>query len=362
MSNSPGGMDRRVIDLLLAEPALFDGFSAVGLLEAWAFEEAGGHASPERTLLGFGKDPTLECVRFHASDSLRHPHAAIASVERNEEDVGFHVVWALFGLFGPLGALPDHYTRLIIARRREGDHGLRRFLDLFNHHLAALYYRAWAKYRLPENAFAAWERTPEGTQEPLRQALFSLQGMGSPRERRRLDLREEILLFYAGALQPNPRSMVGLLDLLEDAFRARFEIEDFLGQWLDLAEEDRSAMPTRARPEGQHARLGIDFVTGSRVWDAQTYFRVRVGPLSFERYRDFTPGHRALEALISLVKTYVGMGLDFGIRPVLKKEEIPPCRLGAPHPQAPRLGRTTWLQSAPAEEDFDGVVFPVRTP
>jgi predicted component of type VI protein secretion system len=50
-----------------------------------------------------------------------------------------------FGLTGPQGPMPLHFTEYVRERaRNHGDPTLARFLDLFHHRLLSLFYRAWA--------------------------------------------------------------------------------------------------------------------------------------------------------------------------------------------------------------------------
>ena len=83
------------------------------------------------------------------------------------------------GLTGPSGALPRHYTELLLQRIREKDFSLRDFLDLFNHRLISLFYRAWEKYNWP----VAYERSqldnPGGEPDPVTRSVYCLVGMGT---------------------------------------------------------------------------------------------------------------------------------------------------------------------------------------
>ena len=95
----------------------------------------------------------------------------------------------------PAGVLPEHYTSLVIERShlRLKDHALREFLDLFNHRLISLYFRAWEKYRFP----VAYERhLVEGRLDDdlFTLCLFCLIGMGSGSLRDHFTFDDQVLL------------------------------------------------------------------------------------------------------------------------------------------------------------------------
>ena len=90
---------------------------------------------------------------------------------------------AFMGLTGPMGVLPTFYTEKLIEEflrcrrlKRDSIPPLAAFLDLFNHRLVSLFYRAWDKY----HPFSAWDR---GVREPLDRAVFSLAGLRLPATR-----------------------------------------------------------------------------------------------------------------------------------------------------------------------------------
>src|SRR5262249_36542598 len=153
---------------------------------------------------------------------------------------------AFLGLTGPSGVLPRHYTELLLRMEREANgsekRALRAWLDLFNHRLISLFYRAWEKYRF----YVAYERGEHAGREPdaFTQVLFSLAGLGVPKLRGRLRvvtpegpgertvarIDDLALLHYSGYLAQRPRCATSLEALLGDYFGLAVRVEQFRGQ------------------------------------------------------------------------------------------------------------------------------------
>ena len=149
--------------------------------------------------------------------------------------------------------------------------------------------------------------------------------------------------FHVGALIRQTRNAEGLRAILRHFFRVPVEIEQFVGHWMALG------VPERTRLGRDGAVLGVAAVVGSRVWDRQHKFRLRLGPLTFADYEDFLPGGIRLRKLVDWVRLYVNFEFDWDVRLLLQKEEVPPMRLG----QGRRLGWTTWLGRRPEDRDAD---------
>src|SRR5690625_3644103 len=101
-------------------------------------------------LVGSDSPPQAEPVRFHTAHGLAFPARSVERVWRESESVNplrHGMAVTFMGLTGPSGTLPSHYSTLVQARLKQRDTALADFLDLFNHRLLSLYYRAWAKYR-----------------------------------------------------------------------------------------------------------------------------------------------------------------------------------------------------------------------
>jgi type VI secretion system protein ImpH len=360
----PRELDPGLAAYLLRAAARFSFFQAVRMLERFApGQRVGGDALV-----------APEVVRFKARPSLGFPPSAV--MELRPPSAGrlgrprpeMEMVVAFMGLTGPDGILPQHYTRLIIERIAGHDHALADFLDIFNHRAISFLFRAWEKGHLA----AAYERSRrEGPSEedPLTACLYSLVGLGTGGLRRRMTFDDEAFLYYSGLFADNGRPAVGLQRLLSDYFDVPLAIQPLQGQWLALSLPDRTAFPSMGQPLECHCRLGADLILGDRVWDVQGKFRVRVGPLSYAEFRRWIPWpdaaavpirDQALRPFCQLVRSYVGVQLEFDVQVILKKTEIPPCHLGGSEISHPFLGWTTWLSSRPADEtarDSEDAIF-----
>ena len=99
--------------------------------------------------------------------------------------------------------------------------------------------------------------------------------------------------------------------------------------------------------------LGLDTVLGSKVWDCQSRFRVRAGPLDLSRFRAFLPGGPAHRAVKDLTQLLVPPELEFDLQPVLAADQVPPLRLGG---AASALGWSSWLTSKRPSADASDLV------
>jgi type VI secretion system protein ImpH len=298
--------------------------------------------------------PSEEVVRFRSRLTLTFPPSAIYELsEPHDGNKAVEMTVAFLGITGPLGVLPRHYTELLLERVRKKDFVLRDFLDVFNHRLISLFYRAWEKYRFP----IAYERSvaKQTEYDDFSLSLFDLVSMGTKGLRDRLEIGDEALLFYAGLLGQHPHSSTALASILHDYFEVPVEVVQFVGQWLRLSPENR----TRLGGEGNNA-LGINALAGNRVWDQQALFRLRLGPLTFAEFRRFLPAGKAFRPLVQFARYIAGQEFDFEVQLVLKAEEVPGVQLGEKGIRAPRLGWTTWLKTKEFSKDAEDAVFTGR--
>jgi type VI secretion system protein ImpH len=357
----PGG----IIGKLLDEGYRFNFFQAVRLLESW---------KPTRAAVGRDANPRQEAARFGALASNDFPASQIYDVKASDkDDRPPDMTVTFFGLTGPQGALPRHYTELLLERLAKKDRTLRDFLDLFNHRLMSLFYRAWEKYQFWISSERTIRRERQATAagpehlrgfvlderaqlDPLGEVLLALTGLAGPASRYvlperdhlepRTGISDQTWRYYSGLLAQRRRPAVSLENLLADHFRWPVRVQSLCGRWLLLEPSDR----TRLAPGG-NTRLGVETVAGQKVWEVQGKFRISLGPLKYAEFCSLLPvgdGHRPL---VQLTRLFAGTQLDFDLQLNLRPDEIPKLKCGDRAGIGPRLGWNTWLksQSAPRE-------------
>ena len=346
---------------LLQEPHRFDFFQAVRLLERLARAQDQHDPRRQRQPVGGDQPPEREVVRFRTRPSLGFAASAVSQIRAAVPRAGApqgepppEMVVTFLGLTGATGVLPYHYTALLLRRVRLKDQALSDFLDLFHHRLLSLFYRAWEKYRLP----FAYERARfDGAADAVSQGLYCLVGLGTAGLRGRLTFHDEALLYYAGHFAHAPRSAVALEGMLADYFQMPVRVEQAHGQWLALEREDQARMPSAEQPRGRNNQLGLDVVIGERVWDIQSKFRVRVGPLTYRQFRALMPNGAGLRPLSQLIRTYAGAEFDFDVQAVLAPAEVPWCRLNSGEDGEAYLGWNTWVRCEAFADVVEDAVF-----
>lgn len=331
VNNYGWGKETAIEDWLFAEGHRFDFFQAVRLLEIIHTMSGDRLVSP-----GQGADPTKEIVHFRSSVKLNFPASDIDQIKRTKDiprreqpKAPAEMTVNFLGLAGGLGALDIPITELVLERTSHNDKALKDFLDIFNHRLVSLLYRIRKHHRVGLGSATPGE-------DQVARYLYSLIGMGTPRLQGRMHLRDRALLYYAGILAQQPRSMAGLKRILSDYFQVEVETTQFVGRWCDL-EEDQW---TTIGESGANQRLGRDTViVGTRVWDQHARFEIQLGPLGLEDFESFLPTEWRFGVLCDLVRFYVKDEFDFNVRLILKADEIPAVELSS----QPALSWTSWL-------------------
>jgi type VI secretion system protein ImpH len=284
-----------------------------------------------------------DSVKFIASSLLSQPAAEVTRVEAAEGNRTATMSSPLIGLIGPSGVMPRWYTELVAQSVRVRSRAIADFFDLLAQRLITAFARAGIKYRLHRAAEAADQA---GTQEKIGEGILAFTGFGTAHLADRLAAGPDVLKHYSGFFAARPRSADRLAAMVSDYLGRRAEIIEFAGAWLTVPPDQQSCLPKGRRPGAFH-ELSVNAAIGTRAWDAQARFIVRVGPLTRPEFEALLPDQPHLCELVSLIRAYVGWEADFAVNLVLAAAEIPPLQMaGAGAAGAPRLGWTSWVPTA----------------
>lgn len=243
-----------------------------------------------------------------------------------------------FGLLGPCGVLPNHYTQLIQERIARKDRALLEFLNIFNHRLLCMFYQAWEKH-----AFAVSMETAAVSDRPATatEALSAIVGNRLPAARDRLAFDDTAVLYYGGLFANQRPTQEALRASIADFTRLSTEIVNLVGQWLRLSLEDQSRIGSFALGVQAGNRLGIDTIVGERAWDIENRFRIRLGPVRWAVLHEYLPTGTMLRSVVDFVRRFVGPQWDFDVQMVVDGNEVRGVQLDPDQPFL--LGWNTWL-------------------
>lgn len=323
-----------LIEELLRDPHRYDFYRAVRLLES---------LHPDLPRIGSSESPAEDPVRFGQTPSLAFAPSTIESVQApKEEGDRPRMKQYFFGVFGPNGPLPQHLTEYARDRsRRDGDRTLEAFADIFHHRMLSFFYRAWAANqkvvdldRRGDYRFAYY--------------IGSFAGLGMDSVRNADRVPDWAKLFFSGRLSSQTRDAEGLEAILLDFFGVPAEVDTFIPTWIDIPGECWCQLG-ESRETGT---LGMNALLGSRMWDGQAKFRVKLGPMGLADYERLLPSGDSFGRLRHWVLNYIGEVFFWDVQLVLKAAEVPQTQLG----RTGRLGWTTWLRDTPFAKDSDDLI------
>jgi type VI secretion system protein ImpH len=322
-----GPVPSAALEALQTRPHAFDLFAALRLLE---------QSCANRPRLGESRKAADDIARLGQAPHLSFAPSDVASVVRDEEG-RVRLEQFGFGVFGPNGALPLHLTELAYERRRHKEDGtVVDFLNLFQHRLICLFYRAWADSEPAVNL-------DRPRADLFRTYIGALVGVAPESAWDADRVPDFAKLSRAGRWVPQVRSADGLEALLGDYLEVPVEVRPFAGAWLDI-------------PPDLHCRLGeqqlgLSTTVGGSTWQCQHKFEIVLGPLPRADFANFLPGSPGLSELHDLVRLYTNDEWEWQVRLLLRDVDIPGIHLGSLSPRAPdsrpidgnQLGWTSWL-------------------
>ena len=311
---------------LCESPTTHHIFLALRIIEA-------EHADKPR--LGQSKRPREDAFRLGQEARMAFPPSSIRALTPPGGNGPGELINRFFGFFGPNGALPIHLTEY--ARERQinnRDPSFVAFANMLTHRMMSLLYRAWVTGQPAVDL----DRGAPSQFEGHVAALAGLHGMAL---RDRDAMPDMTKRHFGGQLALGTKNAEGLIALLSGFFSVPVMMQEFVGSWLDLEDDDRWELGSGA--------LGQTTSIGSRVWSRSAKFRLTIGPVSLEDYERLLPGGASMDKMAAVVRNYVGDALDWDVNIILRKQEVPAAQLGG----ATRLGQTSWIGERQGNGDAD---------
>jgi len=288
-------------------------------------------ASAGTARLGYSHTPREDAIRLGQHPSTIFAPSTLYSIDLTGPRPRINTFTP--GVFGPVGALPLHLSEYIRERlHNHGDSALADFVDLFHHRLISLFYRAWADAQ----ATVQMDRPGLDTFSVYTGALV---GMGFTGSWQRDSIADSAKLHVAGHLVRLTRNREGLQQILGHFFNTQALIHEFIPTWVPITGQEQTRL-SGMHPQNQ---LGKGAMLGGRVWDVQSRFRLRLGPMRLHQFEHCLPPNPGNRQLRDWVRVYIGVELDWDVELLLHASEVPPATLGG----GQRLGWTTWLGHRP---------------
>jgi type VI secretion system protein ImpH len=304
-------------EALAAEPWRFDFYATLRRFE---------RDSPDLPRLGDSGSLREERLRLGQDPYFAFP--ASTFMEARETSPGrWRLCQAFLGLLGPQGALPLAATEEAFAWALVNDDGFPRFLDIFNHRFLLLFFRAWSDAR----PIAQADRP---RLDRFRDYVGSASGVGYDVFHEADAVPDAAKVAYAGLVAPKAKSASRLRRLVRGLFGVECEIEEFVGLWLTLDPNERSAL-------GDGGRLGGEMMIGSSFYSVTDKIRLRLHMRDLAEYERYLPGGVRCDELVDLVFYHLGEDIEWEVELALPADQAPGLALG----QAGRLGWTGWLSS-----------------
>ncbi|TCP91172.1 type VI secretion system protein ImpH [Cricetibacter osteomyelitidis] len=258
-------------------------------------------------------DDSLFC--FESNPLIHFPTSDIEKISIKTEKLSpkVEMIVNFLGLQGANGPLPGTLLSEIAYESYNQDTIRKTYLDFFNHHLIALLYSIWRKYKY-------YIRFQSDLSDNFSQRILSLIGVNR-HHLNTIDINWGKLLFYVGVIQSNVRTA----DVLAKIIRHYFDLTDisineYERQLVGIDKEQQNRLGTR------NMVLGDSFVIGKVITSFTNKFRININGLDTECFHQFLPSGKKFtelkEIMKFLLKDQLPYDLCLGLQPQVQSNFV----------------------------------------
>ncbi|MDG5814747.1 type VI secretion system baseplate subunit TssG [Chitinispirillales bacterium ANBcel5] len=275
----------------------FDFYQAVALLEEY-FD----------TINTSGEKADIRCaLKFSANSSIAFPHCDIASI-KVDKSTGVEFFLSFMGLLGISSPLPHYFTEHGAKFSEESD-ALTDFLNIFDHRMYTLFYRASKKYRTVPTC-------TRNDQHQLINRIASLAGLNLSGN----DAPDGEMLAYSGVFAGACRNADSMADIISGCLGG---VEVSVEQWVP-----RWAVVGFAGNLGSDLILGKELMIGERIFDRSGKFRIIINIKNDKDFETYFSGSEKINKVEQIVKLFSPEPMEYDIEVRFTAEELIPVVLG----------------------------------
>ena len=247
-------------------------------------------------------------IRFSANPEIVFPSGDIRSTQINSGNaVQFYL--SFMGLLGISSPLPHYFTEYG-AKNRDDNCALVDFLNIFDHRMYTLFYKAWKKYRI----VPTWAQS---SNYQYFNTVSCLSGLVFDRKDQTDDYH---LLSYAGLFATASHNSDALAEVLSDCLGgADVNVEQWAGRWAEVE---------NVRRLGVNLVAGNDAMLGGRIFDRSGKIRIIVNTEHREEFAEFLSGSRNISLIKKVVRSFSPQPLEFDIEVRFTPAQLVPVVLG----------------------------------
>ncbi|WP_273402693.1 type VI secretion system baseplate subunit TssG [Campylobacter avium] len=290
---------------------------------------------PKKTKLGYALNYEDEIIRFSQVPHLKFAESEIADIDIKDDKVLLKVYF--FGLLGPNSVMPLEFTNFVMNRSlNHQDKGIQSFLDIINHRMLSLYYKA----KSVNNQTLSFSKEEDNFYDMISSFCANTQNLH--RDKKHI-LPYDTQITYAHFLSKKIRSKDGLEKILSTFFKLPFRILTHINTKSSIPKEFLCVL---SNPKS--AILGKNTQIGKHYFSKNKRIILELDQISLKDYKNFIPRSLGFLRLIALINMYLSKPIEYIIKFRLKKDSDVKSYLDAKS----ALGVNSWLSSKNAELDI----------